>query len=353
MEFSIWGANLSGGFLRAHIDQETEGSYSYNRKLIQIADHLQVDSILFPVGFTGNIGGTAGGSGQLDPLTIAAALAAETEHIHLIAAVFPGLVHPATLAKIGSTLDIVSNGRFHINLVSSWSQEEQEMFGLEWIGHEERYKRSEEYLQVLKGLWTENHFSFDGDYYQIKDASLTPKPVQEPYPAIYQGGDSPEAQELAGRHSDYYFLNGAPAEELIEQIAHVRSIAARHGREIKFAVNAFVIAREHEADAKAELDYIIKHADETAINQFRQRNQAEGIWEHAETTGEFVANNEGFRTGLIGSYQQVAAKIEELERIGIDQILLTFRFPVQELPLFYNKVVSRLHNRRFRLDYSI
>lgn len=351
MKFSIWGANLSGGFLRSKIEQSTDGSIEYNRQLVQVADQLRVDSILFPVRYVGNIGGNrSANSGQLDPLSVVAALAAETSSIHFIAAVLPAFIHPATLAKIGATIDIISNGRFHINLVSGWFKEEQEMFGLEWIKHEERYRRSTEYLEVLKGLWTSDNFSYEGKYYQIKNATLTPKPIQKPYPAIYQGGNSKESQEMAGRLSDYYFMNGAPIEELEEQIKSVSEIAAKYGRQVKFAVNAFVIARETTSEALKEYQMIIDHADDAAITLLKKRRETKGMWKNATTISDFIANNEGFRTGLIGSYEEVARKIIDLESIGIDKILLTFRNPLQELPEFYENVIPQLNYKAVELQ---
>lgn len=342
MKYSIWGANLSGGFLRANVEQNKERSLEYNRKLVQLADELGVDSILYPIRYVGNIGGNSPESGQLDPLTTITAMAAVTKHIHFIAAVLPGFIHPTTLAKIGSTIDIISNGRFHINLVSGWFKEEQEMFGIEWIKHEDRYRRSTEYLEVLKGLWTSTPFSFQGDFYQVKNAILEPKPIQKPYPAIYQGGISNEAQEMAGKLSDFYFMNGAPIEELKEQIKNVTEIANRYGRQVKFAVNAFVIARETTKEAQEEYQFILDHADTAAISQMKKRTETKGMWKNAVSLSDFVANNEGFRTGLIGDYEEVQDKIYELQTIGIDKILLTFRNPLEELTQFYHHVEAKL-----------
>lgn len=342
MKFVIWGANLGGGFLRANVDEEGDSSIDYNRQLVRVAEKYNVDSILYPIRYIGNIGGNEPNSGQLDPLTVITAMAGETKNIHFIAAVLPGFIHPATLAKIGSTIDIISNGRFHINLVSGWFKEEQEMFGLQWIEHSERYKRSSEYIEVLKGLWTKDHFSYDGDYYQIKNATLTPKPIQKPYPAIYQGGNSSDSQAMAGRLSDFYFMNGAPIEELKKQIRSVNETAKQYNRSIKFAVNAFVIAKKSKEEAQSEYQYIINHADETAIAQFNNRKETKGMWKNATTLSDFVANNEGFRTGLIGSYEEVAEKINDLKEIGIDKILLTFRYPLKEIPIFFNQVVPHL-----------
>lgn len=342
IRFSVWGSNIAGGFLRSDVDQDREASLAYNVQLAQLADQLDFDAMLFPVRYIGGIGGGDSGSGQLDPLTITAALAAVTSRIHFISAVLPGFVHPVTLAKMGATLDHISSGRWHVNLVSGWFQEEQEMFGIPWIPHEDRYRRSEEYLEVLKGLWTNETFSYRGKYYEIQEGRIRPFPYQKPYPSIYQGGNSPEARSMAARLSDWYFLNGAPIEQVREQIQEVKSLAAAHGRTIKFAVNGFALARETEEEARKEYDSIVEQADMSAIRQFQERAKgAKGMWSNAASVSDFVANNEGFRTGLIGSYDQVNETIGGLIDAGADMLLLAFRFPLKEMKTFREHVMAK------------
>ncbi|MDI3257094.1 MAG: LLM class flavin-dependent oxidoreductase [Kyrpidia sp.] len=345
IRFAVWGANVAGGFLRSRADQERRGSFAYNVELARLADRLGYHAMLYPVRFAGRIGGGEGDGqeGQLDPLTTVAALSMVTERIHLISAVLPGFIHPATLAKIGATIDRISGGRWHVNLVSGWFREEQEMYGIPWLDHRERYERSKEYLQVLKGLWQDPEFNFEGRFYRVRGGRMRPFPVQKPHPAIFQGGNSAEAREMAGQLSDWYFMNGAPLEELTEQIRDVSREAARWGRKVRFAVNAYVIARESEEEAREEHRRLVEEADLEAIEGFRMRaREGKGMWSKSTTVSDFVANNEGFRTGLIGSYELVAERIDALHRAGVDMVLMAFRWPLRELPLFREKVWSQL-----------
>ncbi|AJY74775.1 LLM class flavin-dependent oxidoreductase [Paenibacillus beijingensis] len=347
IQVALWGSNIAGGFLRSAIEQDRDASYAYNLKLAQLADRLGYDAMLLPVRYIGGIGGGDSATGQLDPVTTAAALAASTERIRFISAVLPGFIPPVTLAKMGATIDHISSGRWHVNLVTGWFQEEQEMFGLPWIAHEERYARSEEYLEILKGLWQQETFSFEGRYYSIKEGRIRPFPYQRPYPAIFQGGNSQAARSMAGRLSDWYFMNGAPLDEIKEQIREVSGIASSHGRTVRFAVNAFVVARETEQEARAEYDRILELADRAAIRQFQERAKgAKGMWGNASSVSDFVANNEGFRTGLIGSYDQVARKIKELESAGVQMLLTAYRFPLQETVHFHDHVLPLIRDSR-------
>ena len=350
MDFLTWGGNISGGFLRSKVPQENRSDIAYNCELAQLADRLGIEGILYPIRYVGRIGGSDAVSGQLDPLTLIGAIAMKTTNVRLIAAILPSFIHPVTLAKAGATLDHLSSGRFHVNLVSGWFKLEQETFGIEWIQHEDRYRRSDEYLQVLKGLWTEDAFSFEGKFYRIKSGSLNPKPLQKPYPAIYQGGNSALSQQVAAKNSDIYFMNGAPINYLEEQMQSVGRLADNEKRTLQFAVAAFVIARETEEEALTEYQYILDQADEAAISQFKSSKDTQGMWKNAKTISDFVANNEGFRTELIGSYDQVAKKLHQLHNAGVQKVLLAFRYPLRELPLFFEHVVPKIESHSLSIN---
>lgn len=98
----------------------------------------------------------------------------------------PGLWHPGVMAKIISTIDQISNGRAAINIVSGWFKGEFNGYGEPWLDHDERYRRSEEFIEVLRSLWTKVETSYRGDFYRINNVPLKPKPIK--LPKIFQGG---------------------------------------------------------------------------------------------------------------------------------------------------------------------
>lgn len=109
-----------------------------------------------------------------------------------------------------------------------------------------------------------------------------------------------------------------------------------------------MIARETEEEALAEYEAIIANAEEEAIARFKASMDTRGMWKNAKTVSDYVANNEGFRTGLIGSYEQVANRLRELEAVGVDQVLLAFRHPLKELPIFFERVEPLVNAPKIR-----
>src|SRR5262249_3434869 len=132
----------------------------------------------------------------LDAWTTAAALAAVTERLELMVAGRPTFHSPALLAKQAANIDQISRGRLALKVVSSWWKDEATQYGVPFDEHEARYTRTQEWLAVVKGLWREPRFSHAGPLYQIDNAIVEPKPVRQPNPPIYAGGESETAKDL-------------------------------------------------------------------------------------------------------------------------------------------------------------
>lgn len=198
---------------------------------------------------------------------------------------------------------------------------------------------------MLKGIWTQDNFHFREEFYNISDFTLNPKPLQRPHPEIFQGGNSAAAQANAGLVSDWYFMNGNSPEKLQAQIHNVSAQAAANGGRVRFGVNAFIIARETEQEARDELEQIILHADSEAVaafgNAVEQASQSapdgKGMWQDSGL-GDLVQYNDGFRTNLIGTLEQIARRIVRLKSIGVDLVLGGFLHFQEEVRFFGERV---------------
>ena len=342
LQFAYWVPNVSGGLVVSKIEQRTDWEYPYNRDLARLAENNGFDYALSQVRYMSSYGAEF----QHESTSFSLALLLATERLKVIAAVHPGLWHPGVLAKLGATADHLSDGRFAVNVVSGWFKGEFTALGEHWLDHDERYRRSEEFIRALKLIWTQDHAEFAGDFYRIRDFSLKPKPVQSPHPEIFQGGNSTAARQMAGRVSDWYFMNGASYEKASGQIEEVGGYAAANGRRVRFALNGFMVARDTESEARAVLADIIDQADREAVEGFGEAVRAAGqstrdgtgMWQDSEFA-DLVQYNDGFRTGLVGTPEQIAMRIVEYKRRGVDLMLLGFLHYLEDVAYFGAKVL--------------
>ncbi|OBX65769.1 dimethyl sulfone monooxygenase SfnG [Moraxella osloensis] len=342
MSFAYWVPNVSGGLVVSDIEQRTDYSIEYNRKLAQTAEKSGFDYALSQIRFTAGYGAEY----QHESVSFSHAILGATEKLKVIAAILPGPWKPALAAKQLATIDQLTQGRIAVNIVSGWFKGEFDAIGEAWPEHDERYVRSEEFIRCLKGIWTQDNFSFAGKYYQFNDYTLKPKPLQQPHPEIFQGGSSRAARDMASRVSDWYFTNGNTLEGIKAQIDDIRSKAAANNHHVKIGVNAFIIARDTEEEAKAVLQEIIDKANPQAVKDFytatREAGAAtkenEGNWAKS-TFEDLVQYNDGFKTNLIGTPQQIAERIVALKAIGVDLILSGFLHFIEEVEYFGAKVL--------------
>lgn len=197
----------------------------------------------------------------------------------------------------------------------------------------------------------------------MRDFSLKPKPLntpERPHPEIFQGGNSTAARAMAGRVSDWYFSNGKDFDGVVEQLTDVRAAAAQVGRTApKFGLNGFLIARDTEAEARDTLREIVANADREAVEGFgaavKQAGQSaadgKGMWQDSSFE-DLVQYNDGFRTGLIGTPEQIAERIVAYKRLGVDLFLLGFLHYHEEVEYFGKRVLPLVRELEAQLPES-
>lgn len=340
LQFAYWVPNVSGGLVVSTIEQRTDWSYDYNRRLAVAAENNGFDYALTQVRYIASYEAAY----QQESTSFSLALLLATERLKVIAAVHPGLWQPGVLAKWLATADHLSNGRAAVNVVSGWFKDEFTKLGEPWLEHDERYRRAEEFIRYLRTIWTDDHAEFTGDFYRLHDFDLRPKPLDvpgRPHPEIFQGGNSTAARAMAGRVSDWYFSNGKDFDGLTEQVVEVTTEAALHGRTVKFGLNGFLIGRDSEVEARDVLREIVAKADREAVEGFgsavRQAGSAtgdgKGMWQDSEFS-DLVQYNDGFRTGLIGTPEQIAERIVAYKTRGVNLFLLGFLHCIDDVEYF-------------------
>src|ERR1700733_5128736 len=203
IKFAYWVPNVSGGLVISNIEQRTSWDVDYNIELARIAERSGFDYALSQIRFTAGYGAEF----QHEPVSFSQALLSATEKLKVIAAILPGPWTPAVAAKQIATINHLSKGRVAVNIVSGWFRGEFAAIGEPWRNHDERYRRSEEFIRALRGIWTEDSFTFKGFFYHFDNYALRPKPLG-PLPEIFQGGSSRAARDMASRGFCLFFFHG-------------------------------------------------------------------------------------------------------------------------------------------------
>ena len=337
MRFGYW-LPVFGGWLRNVPDEGMEASWAYVKKLAQRSEAIGFDLTLVAELNLNDIKGTDAPS--LDAWSTAAALAAVTERLEIMVAVRPTFHPPALLAKQVASLDHLSGGRVSLNVVSSWWEEEARQYGVAFDTHDARYARTAEWLSVVTGMWTEPRFSYAGQFYRVEGATLEPKPVTQPHPLLYAGGESEAAKDLIARSCDAYLMHGDPPERVAPKIADLRARRARAGRPpLAFGVAGYVVCRDTDLEARREVGRITTlRAGAPGFENFGQWVNGTQLEQRLKLE-DYSVSNRGLRTGLVGTPEQITGRIDALERAGVELLLLQFSPQLEEMERFAEQVI--------------
>jgi FMNH2-dependent dimethyl sulfone monooxygenase len=339
MRYGYW-LPVFGGWLRNVADENMPATWPYVKKLAQRSEQIGYDLMLIAELNLNDIKGVAAPS--LDAWSTAAALAAVTERLELMVAVRPTFHLPALLAKQAANIDHISGGRLTLNVVSSWWSDEAKKYGVGFEQHDDRYARTNEWLDVLHGVWSKDHFSYAGKYYRVEDNVLEPKPVSKPNPTIYAGGESLAAKDLIAEKCDAYLMHGDPPERVGEKIADLRERRARHNLPpLKFGVAGYSIVRETEREAQDELKRITDVNQSAAGNANYQQWLAGTQLEQRVSLEDYSVSNRGLRSGLVGTPEQVSERLAKFEVVGVDLVLLQYSPQLEEMERFADSVIRR------------
>jgi FMNH2-dependent dimethyl sulfone monooxygenase len=337
MRYGYW-LPVFGGWLRNVADEKMDATWRYVKRLAQRSEQIGFDVTLIAELNLNDIKGVEAHS--LDAWSTAAALAAVTERIELMVAVRPTFHLPALLAKQAANIDHISGGRLTLNVVSSWWADEAKKYGVSFEQHDDRYARTSEWLDVLNGVWSQDHFSYAGKYYRVEDNVLEPKPVSQPRPTLYAGGESPAAKDLIAEKCDAYLMHGDPPERVREKITDLSARRAKHKLPpLKFGVAGYAIVRETEREAQDELRRITDVQQSAAGYANYQQWLAGTQLEQRVSLEDYSVSNRGLRSGLVGTPEQVAERVAQFEQAGVDLLLLQFSPQLEEMERFSESVI--------------
>ncbi len=339
MRFGYW-MPVFGGWLRNVEDEGMEATWEYVSRLAQRSEEAGFDLTLIAELNLNDIKGVH--APALDAWSTAAALAAVTKTLELMVAVRPTFHSPALLAKQAANIDRISGGRLSLNVVSSWWADEAKKYGVHFEQHEDRYARTSEWLDVVDGVWRQDHFSFTGKYYSVEDNVLQPKPLSRPRPTIYAGGESEAAKDLIAQKCDAYVMHGDSPEKVSAKIADLSARRKHWGLgPMQFGVAGYVVMKETEDAARQEVARITDVKQSAAGYGNYQQWLAGTQLEKRVSLEDYSVSNRGLNSGLVGTAKTVTDQIKRFEDAGVDLVLLQFSPQLEEMERFGESVIAR------------
>ena len=337
MRFGYW-LPVFGGWLRNVDDENMDASWTYARRLAKRSEEIGFDLTLIAELFLNDIKGED--APALDAWSTAAALAAVTESLELMVAVRPQYHPPAQLAKQAANIDQISNGRLALNVVSAWWADEARRYGVHFDRHDDRYARTAEWLDVVSGAWRESRLTHRGNYYQVDDLIVEPKPVRRPGPTIYAGGESEAAKTLIAERCDAYVMHGDPVERIAPKVADMRQRRERAGGSpMTFGMAAYVIVRDTPEEAERERARITNVDKGSAGYNNYQDWLANTQLEQRVSLEDYSVSNRGLRAGLVGTAEQVADRVRAYQDAGVGLLLLQCSPQLEEMERFAQDVM--------------
>ncbi len=331
LKLGTFQTNLDSGCVMSDLEGRLDITWPNTVALAKLADEMEFEAIV-PVARWQSFGGATNPQGPgFEAYTWAAGIGALTAKPGVFATSHVSLNHPIIAAKQSTVIDHISNGRYALNIVTGWNQPEIDMFGQTMLGHAERYACAEEWLAVVKRLWTEDEaFDHEGTYYRIRQGYLQPKPIQLPYPAIMNAGASERGRHFAAKHCDlvYTVIRTGGLDECKAHVAAYHRLAREeYGRDVRVWTLVNIVQGETEKEARAFYDYYVhqkgdweaaRNMIDTFMLEINQRNvPPERIKPLQEA---FIQGWGGIP--LVGTKEQIVDGLATLSRAGLDGVLL-------------------------------
>jgi len=340
LRFGYW-LPVFGGWLRNVDDESMAATWEQVSALAVRSERIGFDLTLIAELMLNDIKGPD--APALEAWSTAAALAAVTQRLELMVAVRPTFHHPGLLAKHAANIDHIARGRLSLNVVSSWWRDEAAQYGLPFDEHDARYARTDEWLEVVKGLWSKPRLSHHGRFYSIDNAILEPKPVRAPWPTLYAGGESEAAKNLIARACDAYVMHGDPPDRVAAKIADLKARRERWAPDappLKFGLAGYVVLRDSDEAARRELGRITDvRASARGYANYQQWLAGTQL-EQRVSLEDYSVSNRGLRSGLVGTPDRIVERLAEFEAAGVDLLLLQFSPQAEEMERFAEQVIQ-------------
>ena len=302
-------------------------------------------------------------SGSADSFAVAQAAAAATSNLRFLVAHRPGFVSPTLAARRAATVDIFTGGRIGVHFITGGSDAEQRRDG-DHLLHDDRYRRTSEYMNIFRRALDGDAFDFKGEYYDIENASSDVGSAQAEGLPIYFGGMSELAFQTGARRADVYMFWGEPRASIENHIGILDHLASTHGRKLKYSISFRPIIESTEKlawERAHELLNSIQKGKESkkrsgrpgSIGSKRLLDIAAQNEIHDERLWFALAaatGAAGNTSALVGTAEQVAESILEYYKLGVETVLIRGWDPYQDAVDYGHELIPLLRHHSGKID---
>lgn len=349
-KLGVFAINCSGCLTMTKAPEHWVASWENNLRVAQAADQAGLEFLL-PLGrWLGHFGETNTQETNFETLTWASGLLAGTKEITAFGTLHVSLIHPVFAAKQIVTADHIGKGRFGLNLVAGWNEDEFAMFGKDLLEHDERYTFAEEWMTIAKRIWSEDAaFDFKGKYFDLRHVLGKPKPYGGARPLLMSAGSSPVGRAFAARNVDCLFMVIHDPERLARDIKEVRALA---GRPVGVFASSHLITRPTRREAEEYYHYIVHEMGDWEGAEYMMAARMSGG--SLSTPPEKVRQlKERYISGsgtfpVIGSYDDAAAMYKRLSEAGLNGLAVAMVNYINEFHHLRDEVLPRMERLGLR-----
>jgi alkanesulfonate monooxygenase SsuD/methylene tetrahydromethanopterin reductase-like flavin-dependent oxidoreductase (luciferase family) len=352
LKLGIFAANCSSGTAVTTVPERWDASWESNLELARTADAAGFEFML-PIARWRGYGGATNFQGEtLETITWASGLLSGTDNITVFGTVHAPLLHPVIAAKQMVTVDHIGRGRFGLNIVCGWNQDEFDMFAVEQRPHDDRYAYGQEWWDVVRGLWeTEGPFDHDGRYLQLQNLQGDPKPYGGRRPVVMNAGASEAGLAFAARNCDVLFTALVDYDRTAKAIQKINERARGFGRTVDIYCSTHLVCRPTRREAEEFYRYYaVENADTDAVERLME---LQGL--HAQSfPAELIEQSRTRFAGGHGSYpivgtpDDVATEYERISKLGVAGATIAAVDYLDAVAVFRDEVMPRLERMGLR-----
>lgn len=328
LKLGVFSANMAGGANLTTSPDALRLSWKESAALARLADEVGFEAMIPVARWRGMaLPEHRERHRSFETFTWAAAVAAVTERIQVFATFHVPVLHPVAAAKQIATVDHVSGGRFAVNIVAGWNEDEFQMFGVQQRTHDDRYAYAGEWMEFLERIWEESkEFDFHGRYLQGVRVLSEPKPLQKSGPVIMNAGFSPSGREFAARYADVTFALIPSVDAAAGTVAPLKRHALEtYGRDLRVFTAAHIVCADTDAEAQRDYERMVdelgdRDAARNAIRLLIPNSQS-AEFDHGMSASAIAGF---FALPLIGSPETVVAQMAELSAAGVDGLAVSW-----------------------------